>query len=91
MTLRLTEAARDDLRAIYSYYAQRTPSGADRVIGAILKAANGLSQYPLLGKPGAIEGTRERLLTRFPYRIVYQIEENTVVVLRVIHTARQWP
>ncbi len=91
MTLRLTEAACDDLRSIYGYHSQRSPAGADRVVGAILRAANGLTQYPLLGKHGAIEGTRERLLTRFPYRIVYQVEENPIVVLRVIHTARQWP
>jgi addiction module RelE/StbE family toxin len=87
--LLLTEAARDDLRAIYTYYADRTPAGADRVVGTILKAANGLLRFPLLGKPGVVEGTRERLVTRFPYRIIYRIEEDDIIVLRVIHTARQ--
>lgn len=91
MTLRLSEAARDDLRAIYAYYAERNPSSADRMVGTILKAANGLMLFPLMGRSGAVEGTRERVVTRYPYRIVYRIEEDVIVVLRVIHGARQWP
>jgi toxin ParE1/3/4 len=89
--LRLTEAARDDLRTVYSFYAERSPTTADRAVGAILKAANGLTRFPLMGKHGAIEGTRERVVMRFPYRIVYRIETDDVVVVRIIHTARQWP
>ena len=91
MKLRLTEAARDDLRTVYAFDSERGPATADRAIGAILRAANGLTQYPLLGKHGAITGTRERVLLRFPYRIVYQIEGDAIVVPRIIHTARQWP
>lgn len=91
MTLHLTEAARDDVRAIYTYYAERSPASAERVVGTILKAANGLTRFPLIGKPGAVEGTRERLVTRYPYRIVYRLEGETIVVLRIIHGAQQWP
>jgi plasmid stabilization system protein ParE len=88
--LRLTEAARDDLRAACRFYAERSPAAAARAIGTILKAASRLTQFPLLGKHGAVEGTRERIVMRFPYRIVYQIEEDTIVVPRIIHTARSW-
>jgi plasmid stabilization system protein ParE len=89
--LRLTEAARDDLRIVYEFYTERSPSTADRAVGAILKAANGLTRFPLMGKRGAIERTRERVVMRFPYRVVYQIEEADIIVLRIIHTARPWP
>jgi plasmid stabilization system protein ParE len=44
-------AAQDDPRAAYAYYAERDPSAPDRVIGVILHAANGLAQFPLLGRP----------------------------------------
>ena len=57
----------------------------------MLKGANGLTRFPLMGKPGAIEGTRERLVMTFPYRIIYRIDADDIVVLRVLHTARQWP
>jgi toxin ParE1/3/4 len=84
-------AAQDDLRAAYTYYADRSAASADRVVGSILKAANGLHRFPLMGKPGVVPGTRERIVTRYPYRIVYQIADDTIEVLRVIHTAQQWP
>jgi toxin ParE1/3/4 len=89
--LRLTEAAREDLRAAYTFYSVCSPATADRAIGAILKAANGLTQFPLLGKHGSVEGTRERIVMRFPYRIIYQIEGDIIVVPRIIHIARPWP
>ena len=91
MTLRLSEAARDDLRAIYRYYAERSPASADSIIGTILKAANGLTRFPLMGKQGPIEGTRERVVSRYPYGIIYILEEDTIVVLRIVHGAQQWP
>jgi addiction module RelE/StbE family toxin len=82
-------AAQDDLRAVHAYYAERNPSAADRVVGVILNSANGVATFPLLGRQGVVPGTRERSVTRYPYRIVYHIAGNTIEVLRVIHTARQ--
>ena len=91
-------AAQADLRAAYAYYAERNPAAyaernpaADRVVGAILNAANGLAQLPLMGRHGAVPGTRERIVTRYPYRVVYHIVDDTIEVLRVIYTAQQWP
>jgi len=57
------------------------------VVGTILKAANGLAQFPLIGRQGVVPGARERIVTRYPYRVV----DDVVEVLRIIHTARQWP
>jgi len=91
VTVILMPAAHADLSDIYDYYAERNPAAADRVVGAIFKAANGLAQFPLMGKQGEVSGTRERLVTRYPYRIVYHIVGDTVEVLRIIHGARQWP
>jgi len=74
-------------------YADRDPDTdrADRVVGVIIAAANGLIQFPLLGRQGSVPGTRERMITRYPYRVIYRIVGDTVEVLRVIHGARQWP
>lgn len=55
-------------------------------------AAARLANFPLLGKPGQIAGTRE-LITHENYRLIYEVVEadDTVWVLALIHTARQWP
>ncbi len=91
MSVILLPSAQEDLRAIYAYYADRNPASADRVVGTILKAANGLAQFPLMGRQGVVPDTRERIVTRYPYRIVYHVVDDAVEVLRIIHTARQWP
>jgi hypothetical protein len=44
----------------------------------------------LLGKTGIIPGTRE-LIPHESYRLVYEIEQETVWILAIVHTARMWP
>jgi toxin ParE1/3/4 len=89
----LTEAAEADLADIYAYYAERSGPAADRVLGTILRAINGLGLFPRLGKPGEVPETRERIVTRYPYRIVYHINEaeQIVEIWRVVHSAQRWP
>lgn len=54
------------------------------------KVAARLVDHPKLGRPGKIDGTRE-LIAHHSYRIVYEIEGETVWVLVLVHTARMWP
>ncbi len=54
------------------------------------KAAARLAAHPLLGRSGRIPGTRELILHK-SYCLVYAIEQETVWLLALVHTARQWP
>lgn len=49
-----------------------------------------LATHPKMGKTGNIPGTRE-LLPHESYRLVYEIDGETVWVLALMHAARQWP
>ena len=53
-------------------------------------AAARLIAHPKLGRPGTIHGTRE-LIPHESYRLVYEISGETVWILTLVHTARQWP
>ncbi len=53
-------------------------------------AAARLAEHPKLGKPGKIPGTRE-LIPHERYRLVYEIDGETLWLLALVHTARQWP
>ncbi len=53
-------------------------------------AATRLADHPKLGKSGKIPGTRE-LIPHESYRLVYEIDGETVWLLALVHTARQWP
>jgi len=49
-----------------------------------------LADYPELGQQGKIPGTRE-LIPHASYRLVYEIDDDTVWILTLVHTAWQWP
>jgi plasmid stabilization system protein ParE len=49
-----------------------------------------LANYPMLGRPGKVAGSRE-LVPHGNYRLVYEINAETVCILALVHTARQWP
>jgi plasmid stabilization system protein ParE len=87
----VSPAARDDIHAAYIYYAGRNPDVAGRIVRSIHDAIAGLAQFPLMGREGVVPGTRERILTRFAYKIVYEILGDTIEVDRVLHMAQRWP
>jgi plasmid stabilization system protein ParE len=75
---------------IRAYIAADNPRAAVRMDGLFEKAATTLLEHPKIGRPGVIPGTRE-LLPHKSYRLVYELDGQTVRVLMLIHTARQWP
>lgn len=91
MEVVVSPAARDDIRAAHAFYAERSPAAAGRIVQSIVAAIGDLAQFPLIGRVGVVPGTRERLLVRYPYKIIYEIHGDMVEVDRVLHTAQQWP
>jgi addiction module RelE/StbE family toxin len=84
-------AALNDLEAIREFIAQDNPQAAMRVRAAIRAAVDPLANYPNLGRTGRVDGTRELIVVDLPYIVVYRVAEDTVRILAVIHTSRQWP
>lgn len=81
------EQDRDDVR---DYIAADNPRAAARMDQLFSDAAAKLAEHPKLGRVGKIAGTRE-LIPHESYRLVYEIDGETVWVLALVHTARQWP
>jgi len=84
-------AALNDLEAVREFIAQDNPQAAMRVHGAIRAAVDPLANYPNLGRAGRVDGTRELIVVDLPYIVVYRVAKDTVRILAVIHTSRQWP
>ena len=86
--------ALDDLKVQVAYIAAENPSAAQRVADVISNAAAALSEIPT-GRPGRVTGTYEKSVTRLPYIIAYAITASasgeTIAIVRVINTARDWP
>jgi addiction module RelE/StbE family toxin len=80
-----------DLDEIVNYIEQDSPAAAIRVEDRIVEGAEMLTRFPKAGRAGRVNGTRELAIHRTPYIVAYRVVENAVVVLRVLHGARQWP
>jgi toxin ParE1/3/4 len=90
MRVRWTTEAADDLERICDYVARERPEAARRIALDALRAIGDLRTFPNRGRPGRVQGTRELVLTR-PFLAVYEVREEEVQVLRILHGARQWP
>jgi len=87
--------ARSDLVDIIRTIARRNPYAAARVADRIEEAASVLSDFPT-GRPGRVSTTYEKVLTGLPYILAYEVIPRPgggemIVILHVIHGARDWP
>ncbi len=90
MNIIWTPEAEQDRAAIWDYLEARDPDAASRMDRLFGEAVASLADFPMLGHEGEIAGTRE-LTPHRSYRLVYQIADDTIWVLVLIHTAQQWP
>ena len=89
-----SRAALDDLKAQVAYIAAENPGAAQRVADRIRATCKALGEMAT-GRPGRVSGTYEKSVTRLPYIVAYSLTRKggreVVSILRVIHTARDWP
>lgn len=90
MKVRWTPEAEADRLAIWDYLSVRDPAAAVRLDRSFGEAAAGLADFPLSGHEGEVQGTRE-LTPHRSYRLVYEVADDTVWILVLIHAARLWP
>ncbi len=80
-----------DREAIFDYIEADSPRTAAQIDDQIEAQVDQLATFPESGRPGRVVGTRELVVQQTPYLAAYQIEGDTVRVLRVLHGAQQWP
>ena len=78
---------RDDLAL---YVAQDNVEAACALLNALDEAARRLKQFPALGRDGRVQGTRELVLHKH-YILVYEMTEQNLTIVAVLHSARQYP
>ena len=91
MRVRWTTDAADDLERICDYIAESRPESARRVAQSIVDCIGTLTTFPRLGRSGRVGGTREIAFPPLPFVAVYELRDEEVVVLRILHGAQRWP
>ena len=89
MRIRWTPAAATDLQQISDYLQDRHPHYRLTTIRKIYRSIQSLKDWPLSGRIGCEEGTRELLLHPLPYVAVYRVKEQSIEVLRIYHGAQE--
>lgn len=85
-----TPEAQLDRADIWEHIATDNPHAASKMDELFSDAASRLAEHTMLGKLAATPGTRE-IIPHESYRLVYEISGDTVWILTLVHTARQWP
>src|SRR5438034_9878981 len=93
MKVRFTPRARTDLEDIVRYIALENPAAASQVRRAIFDAIDLIAAFPYAGiKNARAPELRSRLVSRYPYRVHYRLDDGELWVVHVRHTARRsWP
>jgi addiction module RelE/StbE family toxin len=92
MKLIFDDRALGDLEGIYHWIAQDSPKSAKAVADRIFASTELLAPFPYMGRGGRDEGTREWVVPRLPYIVVYEVHEDRgeVIVVAVFHGAQDW-
>ncbi|MGB9429497.1 MAG: type II toxin-antitoxin system RelE/ParE family toxin [Gammaproteobacteria bacterium] len=91
MKLKWTRQALHQLLDAQDYIARENPSAAKQVVNRIAATCRQLLDHPVMGRAGRITGTRELIVNRTPYFVIYAVVDDTVQILRVLHGKQDWP
>jgi toxin ParE1/3/4 len=85
---RITYEAREDLKSIYRYIAQDSPSAAGRLRELFYDKFRLLARFPLIGEARDDLAEGIRMFTAGNYVILYQSEQRRVTIVQIVHAAR---
>jgi toxin ParE1/3/4 len=88
-----TEEALDDLEEILVHYHQEaSPRTAAAVERRIIEAVESLEPFPeRIRESERVPGARELVVGKVPYIVFLRLMPEAMVVLNVVHTAKQFP
>ena len=73
------------------YVALDDPSAAISQDEEIEQQTKLLTTQPKMGRVGRVRGTRELVISRTPFIVVYRIEGQRIEILSFLHGAQKWP
>lgn len=91
MQVKGTRRALRDLDEAFEWIVADNPRAATEVIDRLRSATRLLADNPRMGRPGGVPDTRELVVSRTPYVVMYRIRSDQVQILTVLHHARERP
>lgn len=83
----------EDLAGAYGWYEERRIGLGEEFLATVEQSFDAIGEFPEMFVLVHRE-VRRAMVSRFPYAVFYRVEPKQVVVLAVLHTARDpklWP
>ena len=90
MKILWTQSARNDRNAIIDFIALDDIDSALELDAKITGVISRLIDFPQQGRFGRVNGTRE-LILHANYILVYEIIDDNIFILSILHTSKQYP
>lgn len=88
--LEFSRRAIRDIAGIEAYIMADNPEAAGKVVTLIFNTSKRLKDHPMMGRAGQ-SGTRELVLSRYPYTIIYRLFAGKVRIVAVLHHSLKYP
>jgi plasmid stabilization system protein ParE len=88
-----------DREAVFDFIEAKGSRAAVTTDERIAATVRRLGHFPEIGRPGRVTGTRELVVDGAHFVVVYRYhggsndsyDDESITVLRVLHTSRRWP
>ncbi len=91
MSIRWLPQAQSNRLEQLEFIARDNPLAAINQDEEIERQINMLLAHPKMGRPGRVTGTRELVISSTPFVVIYRLQGQSIDVLRLLHSAQQWP
>jgi plasmid stabilization system protein ParE len=86
--LRVQSQAQQEINEAFDWYFKRSPEAAEAFLTEIGASLAQIVSHPQL-YPSYTKNTRRRVLVGFPYFVVFQEKDDTILVVAVAHAKRR--
>lgn len=91
MKIRIAPAASAHLTAAFEYLDGINSKAAVMQLNRIFDGIDQLKRFPESAPAGRVGGTRELVIPRAPFLVVYSIEADVINIVAILHSSQRWP
>jgi len=86
--IRIQSEAQEEINRAFEWYFERSPDAAEALLTEIDASFAQIAAHPQQC-PVYTKNTRRRVLSRFPYSVIFQDKDEVILVIAVAHAKRR--
>ena len=86
--LRIHSQTQEEINEAFDWYFRRNPQAANVFLTEIGNSLQQIRSHPQLYSPFT-KNTRRRILAGFPYSVIFQEKDETILIVAIAHAKRR--